>query len=1418
MDGNSFSTSPWRKSRGTPIDISDTESDDLSNEDVAAKEKNKKQRAKIRAMNRMYPAVMRKKMMQEADAAAKAKKRHRPVQVSSESNQDEPLLPGRTRPRKGEHPRDIKDIKGDTESSNEAVSDSMDISRDNRPASSDSDVEVVVRPKQRHHVDNNREVWKSDEDISDGRIDDERIEAYLQEGPFRPSRFRERSMIDWMLDNTAEVGGTRRRRGSSRPRKLKGVVSGAPKQGAKRQGFDKRLDRGQSPELYRDRSPNLDPDIRAAPLLRTNPTHGPTHQTRLTFEKSSGRKRSFAHQQGDPSSYSERRHWVGGDDGAPISDEEVPEPLPNIQHIQDIPDPVALRKAARKQKEKERRAHMNMNGIWVFNNKGIRIAKAITIDVADRGFHQALAPRNAPPPARVTHNNEKAPVVSKARSKPKPHTNAAIHQRPRVNRVKSNGRLLPRGERRAAVDRPDPEIDEESENPEESENLEAAETEHRGQLTGRLRNLQGTNIPHTDLTTTSSSRPSRTCQFLVDFGLSKLPSGTGFDASTYIRKGALVELLELLSADPQKPPPPGCYSAHEFDLGPEVDLHRMLAHMDQICDRFFEFATGLPEDSEETAEQATGWEGLMHVICQLVSWYLAAGDDIEVLKDAVQTQIIRLTSQIRAASLTAKSMDATTFSLCWFAVELSARLGFRFPIWSNNRLPESNLLFESTTLLIEHLLEYGLEPVLDLLKVEGALEGATPSHRALEVWVCLLHLCGSCQALDAKSASPLWKMIQNTLAARQSNAASHLDASEDAWQVLIGLQTISRFNQHGMTVQTSILPASWPFVVFCLERIRFKANEDVDHTLSESGLDNLDIYIKLVVQRCCHLWSKWGWACDDAFDALCRLVDIFKSRQFADLRHEGKPDFPDFLRTNEWDFLDRQIHSETAFVLFLKLVYQTLQVNKSKVNKLLSLAMPIATLPFSKERPPRLQDLSMLYNRLSALAIAIHVDPTQQVRWIQLARGYIKFQDADATTRNAHIRGLMYLSIVMVQGGLALDEPIRWLEEMVNVLLDQHKHKPDDRSVIISLHLLVGCVDKVLQAYVRQYPDPRLILSLERIFRSPTLIKANTESAHAVPRVMRSFLQARAVAIPPPKRPSLPVPATEQESQEDYGDEMWNDAMLADLDKEESITDAQIKAKDASIRKLLEENIAWTLFRQTAQYTNYSGMQKSLRCDDDWSVDFASLVECWLGCGSIVIQNGHKSWQQYLSSYFDSSPKQLDDFSTRKIKLLMYSNVLKLDPMTYLDPTMQEAFMGVLFESLATWYTTVEDEFIQLLLSIDGLQHPLLTDASWKRDETIASKIELLDLRIPLLKVIISNLSDCLHDGLKPEENSRYVTWLIAMYTAMKEIHSELKDESQGAYARWCVEVGRALRSHPIFLGEGRLAQWIAWAGRLEEE
>jgi hypothetical protein len=98
---------------------------------------------------------------------------------------------------------------------------------------------------------------------------------------------------------------------------------------------------------------------------------------------------------------------------------------------------------------------------------------------------------------------------------------------------------------------------------------------------------------------------------------------------------------------------------------------------------------------------------------------------------------------------------------------------------------------------------------------------------------------------------------------------------------------------------------------------------------------------------------------------------------------------------------------------------------------------------------------------------------------------------------------------------------------------------------------------------------------------------------------------------------------------------------------------------------------------------------------------------------------------------------------------LVFSNVLKLDPMSYsvisspslslfpLIPvqTLQDTFLVVFFESLVSWHTTSEDDYIKLLLSIDGLQHPLFRGIMWDPDrpEDVASNIDLLTARLPLM-------------------------------------------------------------------------------------
>jgi hypothetical protein len=551
---------------------------------------------------------------------------------------------------------------------------------------------------------------------------------------------------------------------------------------------------------------------------------------------------------------------------------------------------------------------------------------------------------------------------------------------------------------------------------------------------------------------------------LLDFGIPLRPRIT-LGTQTYTGKGYLSQLLN--------PPPevvrPTFFSAHGFDLGPNISTDTFLNILGNICDHFFEFGTGLPE--EDNGEQAKEWSGLIYVTCQLVS-FLGADGDTDKLKTAVETQVHRLTSKIRQASLASTSMDSTTFAVCWFAVELAVRAGFKFP---------ANALQEACAVLVEHLLEYGLERGMEPLVSTGEIGGSTTAHRAFEMWVGLWHIGCKYRDSESTSAHPLWKLVETALTSRKSRQTSPLEASEHTWRAIISLSTVSQFSTMGKFLDTSPTPqACWDIVVFALGQIRLEANDQVDKTMSESSLDNFDRYIKLVVERCCLLWSRWKWRLDGASVVLCRLIQIFQSRKFTNLRHE-KAEFPDFLRVNDWTLLSRPIHSETTFVLFLKLTYQTLLVNPSQTKKLLSLIAPVGSLPWSKTQPPSLHDLSQLFNRFSALAIAIDIDPDHHNRWIQQARGYVKFKDVNATTRNAYIRGLMYLSIVMTERNIQLDKPLNWLDEMVAALLDEHKRQPGP-IVVLGIHALVVSVRNVIRTFKgnppttpHRYPDPRLI-------------------------------------------------------------------------------------------------------------------------------------------------------------------------------------------------------------------------------------------------------------------------------------------------------------------------------------------------------
>ncbi|KAJ6591838.1 Mus7/MMS22 family-domain-containing protein [Mycena vulgaris] len=1384
---DSFPPSPQvqRNAPGTPIVITDDESvsgspaphtvekSDESEEEPESKEE-KKQRRRIHALNRLYPAFMRDRMMKDA-TAAKLTKRQR--SVSSESNGEQPLLPGQTRTRRAEHPRDVRDIKGDSESSTEEkMADARGadwIDEDQERVTSDSELQVVWPHRKRRTRDLSLRRSSDEEVLSDGRIDDERIEAYLQVATVRASGLQERDMIDWMLANTAQVGGTRRpntrvkskasrSEGSRRP-KISITTGGARRERQSLLSFDKPSNRGRSRDRRRTHSPVVNRNAgTAAPAPRERRKRGPVRQTALVFEEPSPRSPSRSRRQRDTSSHVDDAPLFRVDDGTPS-----PPPFvnPRSENVDEMPHPEVLRKAARKQKEKERRARMKASGVHIFlAPKGRRIvgqhAKTVTI-VADHGFHRALAPihclkRNL----SNSHTNRKAPVSSN---------------------VNLKRRLLPRGHR----PHPTPAGAEIGETREESDELE--------------------NPPDT------AER-----SLVLDFGIPKSRT-IEYGAETYTGKGWLGELVNLAEVPDADPP---YFSAHGFDLGPNVTAPQFLAIFAKICDRVFDFATGLPDDDNE--EQAKDWTGLLRATCRLVTRLLTVGEETEALKAVLETEIRRLTSRMREASLTAKSMDSTTFTICWFAIELPIRAGFRLPACTAGRPSEPNILHEACAVLVQYLLEYGLERGMEpLISSSDRVDGST-AHRAFEAWVGIWHVTDKYKDRDPRtpSAHPLWKMVQTALVARQSAETSDFEASEHVWRAIMSLSAISHSSPRGVPKPSLHVPACWDIVLFALELIRLEPNTEVDEPVSDSSLDGHHRYIKLVVERCCLLWSKWQWPTDGTFKVLNRLSGIFRSRKFANLRHE-KAEFPDFLRVNDWTLLSRRIHSESTFVLFLKLVYQTLLVDTSKVKKLISLATPLGSLPWSKEHPPSIHDLSMLFNRFSVIAIAIHIEPQQHARWLQLARGYVKFQEVDATIRNAHIRGWMYLSTVMVQREIKLDEALPWLEEMVSVLIAEHKRQTGP-IVVLGIHALVGSVRNVIRMFKsnfeptedppRRYPDPKLLLSLEPILRDSSLVDPNNASAHIVPRLIRSFLSARALAVPEPRRPALPL---DQESQDEYGALAFDPDLIAALDQDE---EGEYRAKDRTLCKLLDENVSWVLFRQLVQYISFATVE-SFKANDRLSTDIASLVGCWLGCGDVVIQNTAKTWRDFLHAYISRSELK-NRFCQRRMDFLVFSNVLKLDPMTYLDLILQNTFIEILFDSLATWHTTSEDEYIKLLLSIAGPQHPLFKgvslDPNIKQDEI--SNIDLLTARLPLIAGILDNLSSCLGEVVQSEDDERYVGYCIKMFAAMKNVHSELNKSAQLVYGSWCLKVHQECQRHPNIMTESRLEQWLKWAKTVNDK
>ncbi|KAH8995082.1 Mus7/MMS22 family-domain-containing protein [Lactarius hatsudake] len=628
-------------------------------------------------------------------------------------------------------------------------------------------------------------------------------------------------------------------------------------------------------------------------------------------------------------------------------------------------------------------------------------------------------------------------------------------------------------------------------------------------------------------------------RIVVDFDIPFLSSGKVFTASCYLGRGWLHELLSVLSgALPPHPPPRFEVDGHALSsTSTALDYTVFLPY---ACDSF---AKVLDDPQSMSHDAFVRWNTDMHAVCSLVSWIssCAAGNDTHLIRTAsleyTGSLIARIDTALGDSEEQAKSLSPSMLCLQWFAIELLVRT-----CWSAMSSDEDLTTAVSARLVgfATRLLRIGVQAALSLvIDNDESLDDFSLHPCAAELWICLIHL----------GASP-WDDSSGSWTGSSSLDGRHPPAEFSSLRII---RTGKPFSAHGVSTSTSRLSTSWEIVLLALDRIRLVADPQVDGSLSSRNLRRRDAYVRLVVSRCFLLHQRWHWRLDDDASAAVfrRLVEIFKSRRFADLRGEIAG-FPAFAQENDPHLLAQHASTDSAFSIFLKLIYASAQQMRppamrdeeylGRIKKLLSLITPVGSVQAQPAHaPPRsaLDDaqLSMLYNRFGALALAMRVLPSaENARYrISLARRYADVARAPAPTRAVCIRAATLLALQALDMALPLAPALEWSAEIARVLLAEF------RAVAGAARTeRVQCVQL-------------LLYGLGDLSRAATSPPAGTDKdpSTVLEGVLESHLNYALSLQEDRDREQPPQPANQEESQDEYGqfDLNWDDPrVLAALD------------------------------------------------------------------------------------------------------------------------------------------------------------------------------------------------------------------------------------------------------------------------------
>ncbi|KAI0357556.1 hypothetical protein OH77DRAFT_1510566 [Trametes cingulata] len=1347
-----------------------------------------KTRRQMKALSRMMPAVLIKRLQQKPSASSRARERSRSQGHSGHDNEsesgeeaDRPLRPGESRRRVRSRTLSSRsiEIRGDSESSDVP----MDVDLNDAPPPPDdgdaymrlSDGENEIRPiahqpRARPRFDrapSSRSVISVSDDSDEGGLVDSEISSSEKEaGARRRARYdgeaREGDLIDRMLSRTS-MSSSRRR--AKRKRRVGGTRRGGGGGGGG----------GGS---------------------GGGGAHHGGHRAGGGTGGGGGRT-------GGGGTGGGGGHGRSG--GLRVTTGEPVSPPPNEVHF-------AEEAQQKKSKSKKQKLKPKPNGLYVFSSGGAHLvtgrahAGHITVD-QEAAAHAGPSMRNA------------------GRSSPRP--------------PRSKGKRIP------------------------STASHAPTLEEFWTLGGVVEESDDSFVvPDGPLPHPLSSQQARDIEQLhrvtVDMDVHPLPAGIAFPNTTYLGRGWLYELINLLPHTQDVPSPPSC-SMFDCYLHSEMSVEAFNACLESIYDQLRNLILGA---SNPAGHETCGkWQAFLHAVSQHLSWLLAKSTDgayVALVTDA-ESLVKRLSSLMEEPVEVLpddEKPNPLVLQALWFLVEASCRLACD----RRRRLedPDLDLVSSCIKALMAKLWDFTFgEAALDVDLSREGLTTPSSGQQIAELWVCLLNLANdkTFESTFLPPGASFWTLYLDVIKTKGlQSPPTILKAREAIWRSIFTLCALSQFSLHGNSSMTPRLSVSWQVIAAILERAPLSADSAVDKNLSKRSLRKRDEYVRVLVSRCLWLSLKWHWGLDVDGAALVfnRLLDVFKSRSFASMADEPS-DFPSFLRHNDLTLLHKSNRSDTAFTLFLKLVVRAAEEMRRerqdatippKLKKILSLSVPVGSVPFTVQKPPTARELSMLYNRFSAVAVAIYLEPTVDNLKYRLgnARRYVKFEETNQETRRACIRGAMHLGILLRHLDLPLAQILEWLTDMTNVLIDEYQAVDTGKSavttqvkdknwVVVSIQLLLGCVRRILETSSmnpeenqHKYPDPALLGGpwVTRVFSTATTLSSVLSTGDQIRRFVQAFLDARARVIPKPRRPTPRIIAEDsQESQYDYEQfelDLDDPELLAALGEDPAASaQSENKEKDKRVCQTIDAHILPAVYRLVCKHFNDPAYQRAGELVFD---DADKWIDCWVGCASVIVQNGKKNWDFFFSYGPQSWETIVDPARRRRVGLRFMYMLLQLDPPAY--QAYNDRFVDVLFASIAAHPVTLEHEYASLLFSIDRLHHPLFhnlpIDDPGDDGDYHLTKHTFMEKRLALLEQMVKNLSDNLAEEAAGDHsltaaNQIHITSVISFLSTMRDIlsHLESGSEAYATYLGFCKAAFALLSRFPSLSNHTRLTTLMTW-------